>query len=443
MKHLIQTIVLTLALCLSLSACGGKENTPTESTTSTDTSLNTLIAETTPSAPEPKVIFANGKTDYKIVRSGTVNGVEQQLFLQFYLQMDARSGCKFQYIEDTIAFGKTPDPTAPEILLGNTNREESALLLEKLNELGGNRFGILVGEHKIAIAGTDSYQTYLGLDYLMTNYIQTAENGQPIMHLEQGFTYFSENSDSSARFDVDQLKESGRGLVFAMTERVIHVPTIDGCNVMQGGGTDGKYAYFGLINKSTSPETAVISKYDLDTMELVMTSRVIPTGHTNDITYDSKNHRLVISSGLNDWRGTISLNPDTLEIIDHQIAPIGNRGIEYLPSTDQYLVASGYTIYITDANLNPISSFQCQNPQYVTQGLTGDEKYVYDVRYNNAGGSHYVIIHDMQGNYIGSARLAGITHEPENMFIRNGEYYLGCNQSNSVYHMELIPENWW
>jgi hypothetical protein len=65
------------------------------------------------------------------------------------------------------------------------------------------------------------------------------------------------------------------------------------------------------------------------------------------------------------------------------------------------------------------------------------------VRYNNAGGTHYIVIHDMQGYYIGSARLAGINYEPENLIIHNGEFYLGCNQSNSVYHLELTPEYWW
>lgn len=436
-------IFTVLILCLSLFACNSETETPPFPDESTLSSESTSAPQTTLPTPVTITVFENGKTDYKLVRSGKVNGIEQQLFLQFYLQMDARSECKFQYVEDTIAFNKTPDPTTREILLGNTNRKESAVLLEQLNTLGGNRFGILVGEYKIAIAGTSSYQTYLGLDYFMTHFVQTDKNGNPAMCMEQGFSYISESGEATTGFHLKELAESGRGFVFAMTERVIHVPTVEGCNVMQGGGTDGKYAYFALIDKSTSPETAVISKYDLDTMDLVMTSKALPTGHTNDITYDSKNRRLAISAGTDNWRGTYFLDPDTLEIVDYIVAPIGNRGIEYLPSTDQYIIASGYTIYTTDAQLNPISSFPCQNPQYVTQGLTCDGQYVYDVRYSNAGGTHYIIVHDIQGNYMGSARLTGITYEPEHMFIRNGEYFLGCNQSNSVYRLELIPENWW
>jgi hypothetical protein len=441
MKKLWKICLLTLLLCTALSSCGEKEESPAQTTETTQTTTETEAVTT--AAPEPLTVFANGKSEYKIVRSGKVNGVEQNLFLQFYLQMDQRSGCKFAYIEDTIAFNKAPDPTAKEILLGMTNREESIALMDKLNALGGNHFGITVGEHKIAIVGTDSYQTFLGLDYLMTNFIQADETGIPVMYAEAGFEYISEGNNNSTPFDLVELRDSGRGFIFAMTERVIRVPSVEGSSIMQGGGTDGKYAYYALIDKSTATETAVISKYDLDTMDLVMTSKVLPTGHTNDITYDSKNNRLAISSGLDGWRGTIFLDPDTLEIIDHQVAPIGNRGMEYLPSTDQYIIANGYTIYTTDAALNPISSFTCQNPQYTTQGLTCDEKFVYDVRYNNAGGTHYIVIHDMQGNYIGSARLAGINYEPENLIIHNGEFYLGCNQSNSVYHLELTPEYWW
>ncbi len=438
---LLRGLFMLSALLLLLTACG--ERTAEDSTESTTTTAETVTEQTTVPAPIQLTVFANGKSDYKIVRSGKVNGVDQQLFLQFYLQLDQCSGCKFAYIEDTIAFGKTPDPTTKELLLGDTNREESIALRQKLNELGGNRFGILVGENKIAVAGTGMYQTYLGLDYLMTNFISTDASGAPVMYLEQGFEYISEDSADDTHFDLAELKESGHGFVFAMSERVLHVPTIDGHNVMQGGGTDGKYAYYGLINKSSTPETAIISKYDLDTMELVKTSKILPTGHTNDITYDSKNNRLAISSGTDNWRGTIFLDPDTLEVVEHKVAPIGNRGMEYLPATDQYIIASGYTIYTTDANLNPISSFKCGNPQYTTQGLTCDGTYVYDVRYNNSGGTHYLIVHDMQGNYMGSAPLTGITYEPENLIIRNGVFYLGCNQSNSVYRLELIPEKWW
>ena len=440
MNQLSKIIISTVLVSLTLVSCNSVKNIPIETA---DTASIAAETEITTTAPAPLTVFENGKSEYKIVRSGKVNGIEQQLFLQFYQQMDARSGCKFSYIEDTIAYGKTPDPTAKELLLGDTNRQESITLREKLTALGGNRFAILVGENKIAVVGTDAYQTYLGLDYLMSTFIQADENGTPVMRMEMDFEYISENCESTDRFDLQQLKESGRGFCFAMTERVIRVPTVEGCNTLQGGGTDGKYGYFALINTSTSPETAVISKYDLDTMELVMTSKVLPSGHSNDITYDSKNHRLAISSGLDNWCGTVYLDPDTLEIIDHKVAPISHRGIEYLPETDQYIIGTGYTIYTTDAELNPISYFNCQDPQYVTQGLTTDGKYVYDVRFSSYGGTHYIIIHDMQGNYMGSARLSGITYEPECLLIRNGEFYLGCNHANSVYHLELIPENWW
>ena len=440
MKKIFSILLLILALCLPLTACD--ETAPSVSTTDTSQDIS-ATEEITTALPAPLTVFANKKSEYKIVRSGKVNGIEQHLFLQFYQQMDQRSGCRFSYIEDTIAFGKTPDPTTKEILLGDTNREESIVLREKLTAEGGNRFGILVGENKIAVIGTSPYQTFLGLDYLMETFIRPDESGSPAMYMEQGLEYISECGEDIDRFDLKELVDSGRGFIFAMREQVLYVPTIEGCGVMQGGGTDGKYAYYALINKTTSPETAVISKYDLDTMELVMTSKVLPTGHTNDITYDSKNHRLVISSGTDGWCGTTFLNPDTLEIIDYKVAPIGNRGMEYLPSTDQYIIASGYTIYTTDSSLNPISSFPCQNPQYVTQGLTCDEKYVYDVRYTNSAGVHYIVIHDMQGNYIGSARMTGINYEPENLIIHNGIFYLGCNHSNSVYRLELIPENWW
>ena len=196
MKHLIKIALLTLPLCLILASCKSEQDAPVQTLNST-TPLSEATEATTSPAP-PLTVFENGKSEYRIVRSGKVDGIEQNLFLQFYLQMDQRSGVKFSYVEDTIAFNKTPDPTTREILLGSTNRAESIALKEKLQALGGSRFGITVGEYKIAITGTDSYQTFLGLDYLMENFIQSDENGLPAMRLENGFEYISEENNEDA-----------------------------------------------------------------------------------------------------------------------------------------------------------------------------------------------------------------------------------------------------
>lgn len=441
MKRLCAVCAALLALLL-LTACGQKQGET--STDITATATTTEAAETTTPAPSTLTVFADGQSEYALIRSAESDGIEQHLYFQFYLQMEQRSGAKLKYAEDLIAFNTKPDPTKKELLLGHTNREESATLAQQLEAAGGNRFGILVSEHKVAVMGTDAYQCFYGLDYLMEQFIRTDESGQPVMELTCGYSYISEErADAQQSFDIKQLCESGQGIAFAMMERVIRVPSSEGCTVLQGGGSDGTYLYYALINKSTTPETAVIHKYDPKTWGLVKSSGVLPTGHTNDITYDKKHDRLVISSGTDSWRGTHFLDPDTLEIVDYIVAPISHRGIEYLPSTNQYIIGTGYTIYLTDEALNPIRSFPCRDPQYVTQGLYCDEKYVYDVRYNSGSTPHYIIVHDIDGNYMGSAKLSGVTTEPENLTMYNGEYYLACNQSNSVYHIVLIPENWW
>ncbi|MBQ9079509.1 MAG: hypothetical protein IJY27_00375 [Clostridia bacterium] len=442
---LFKLILCMLLLCLCLAACGqGGDNG--DGTTLADDASDVTTTEAITTAPEPAVmidIVADGKSDYVVARSEDVNGSEQQLFVKFYQELCKRTGVDFKYTE--LLNRAEIDTSAKEILLGNTNRAESVELLDKLNAAGGNRFGILLKGNKLAIAGTSTYQTYLGLDYLMTNFL-TGDEGSASLAIEEDFEYISESSENSG-FDIDSLIESGKGIAFVMKEALFKVPSAGGYAVMQGGCTDGRYAYIGMLNKTKSPELAKIYKYDLETMKVVKVSDALDTSHTNDIAYDSKNHRLAISrcTGDENWCGISFVDPDTLELIENIRITVGHRAIEYLPSTNEYLLAANWSITRTDENFNVISSFNCSDPQYTSQGCYSDEKYVYDVRYVSGSNSlHYIVIHKLDGTYIGTVPVYGLANlEPEHMFRYNGRYMMGCYKSNTVYEMELVPENWW
>lgn len=87
----------------------------------------------------------------------------------------------------------------------------------------------------------------------------------------------------------------GRTPAFIAADIVCTVPKTDGYTVMQGGGTDGTYAFFGMIDSSQDPSLVRLYKYSLADWSQVLVSEPIELAHCNDITYDSVNKRLVIS----------------------------------------------------------------------------------------------------------------------------------------------------
>lgn len=439
---IFKIIICIMALCLLVVGCeGGDDVTDTADTTPADAETTTPApAETTP-APAVKVdIAVGGKTEYKIIRSDKSHEGEIKLFVAFFNQLKEKTGADFGIAE---SFDReTVDPDAKEILLGSTNRPESAALAEKLSAAGGSRYGIAMTGNKLAIVGTGTYQCYLALDHVLTRLMDGAD-----LSLEEGFEYISEDNGIDT-FDLDTLIAMDKGMSFVNVGTLISKipPKVPGYSVMQGGGSDGKHAYVALINKKVTPEHALIYKYDMETLKLVKVSEPIPTCHTNDITYDSKNHRLVISrcTAEDGYLGLCFVNPDTLELIETKTTAVANRAVDYIPETDQYVLASNWTLTLTDADFNAISAFTCNDPQYTTQGCYTDGKYIYDVRYVSGSKVHYNVVHTLDGKYVGTLPVYGLSGtEPENMFFCNGKFVMGCNKTNSLYELELLPDNWW
>ncbi len=78
---------------------------------------------------------------------------------------------------DWYAPTNVPDPNAKEILIDQTNRQESADALAKLEEKEGDAYIIDITENKIVILGKTDYSTLRGITYFMTNYVLTSPKG--------------------------------------------------------------------------------------------------------------------------------------------------------------------------------------------------------------------------------------------------------------------------
>ena len=331
-------LLAILTLTPAFAACTPSGDTEVTTELSSVTETPATEVETEPETePIPKTyltINAGNASSVTLLRSEDVPAKLSTflgLFTAFRKEINKRFGAEFSLNTDLIA----DDPNRIEILVGDTTREASIELLDSQKSDTKPWFGIIVRGNKIAVNGSSLYLVYQALDYLMTDLSSTDESGKLQIMLEDGFTYVV-NTESDYP-DPEAILNSGREYAFYSIEKLAIVPTIGNYSVLQGGGTDGKYAYYAMINKSTKPETAYIHKFDLKTWELVATSKSLPTAHTNDITYDSKNHRLVISYCSNKEGTTMSspgivfVNPDDLSFIEYIDAPTISRGLNYLP----------------------------------------------------------------------------------------------------------------
>ncbi len=441
--------ILTLAVLMLIpvfAAC----STPTapEVTTETPSGVTEPPADTVPETePVPKsylTVNAANASSVNLVRSDDIPKLSTELtiFTAFRQEMNKRFSTTFAIGTDFVIPGQSADDKV-EILVGKTTREASIELESKLDALGSHGFGIIVRGNKIAVSGTNPYLTFVGLDYMLESLTSADESGKLQIKLEDGFEYIEKTEYDYP--DPEEVMNSGRELAFYSMEKIASVPSTGAYTVLQGGGSDGKYAYYALINKATTPETAMIYKYDMETWELVAKSKSMKSAHTNDITYDAKNHRLVISycSDTDGYKGLVFVNPDTLEFIEYIVCPTSNRGVCYLPETNQYLFATGYTFHLTDENFNTLRSTTCGYPQLTTQGFYCDGKYIYDPRWQSGARHQTITINTLDGEFIGAIPFYNIDGEPENIFRDGSSFVMGCNKSNSVFRIALLYKNWW
>lgn len=426
-----------LLLCLSLlTACAH--------TGSVATSADSSTTEP-PVQTEASIVAAeNGVSRFALIRSKDANDNISLLADEFQAEWEKRTGAAAELLKDSKDAGQLA-----ELLIGDTNRAESQTLRDALTAAGGDRYGILVSDQNIAVLGTNTWLTYLGLCRVLDS-LSTDDAGQVQLALQPNTTWVSDGSDVGMP-DIAESVAGGVPLVFRIAEKVAEVPGQDGgYRTMQGGGTDGQYAYYGMINGET--DSAYLFKFEIASWTLVAQSELLPLYHSNDITYDAVNHRLVISSCTekHDWKGICTVDPDTLEVLEFFRVEASNRAVEYLPEQNEYLLGENFGFYRTDANFQILEKMECYNKEYITQGMCCDGRYFYDVRYNTVDSksrTHYIVVQDLNGGDYGAIPLMKTSMEPENMFRLGSDFFVGFNgntfQFDPVYRVELLPETFW
>jgi glutamine cyclotransferase len=215
--------------------------------------------------------------------------------------------------------------------------------------------------------------------------------------------------------------------VMASTEFVLHGEQYtQKIRITQGAASDGKYAYFSVRRAGADSVGGVIYKYDLETKEKIAVSEEIDFGHGNDLTFDTKNNRLIVCHGLSQSHVLTIVDPETLTVIERiEIKPSGSS-ISYNPWTNSYAMGEGYKIDFMDADFNLIKSVSRKDYDqqgYVNQGMGSDQNFIYfPVSYSDKT-QNLLVVFDWEGNQVKEIPLPE-EHESQSIFVVGDTYYI-------------------
>ena len=177
----ILALILVMIMCSSLlSACkdnGGDGETtgsqneqtqaPIESESEIESETEAVIEDDIPKIE----ILNNGKPAYNIIISKGSNHNNTELAERVFSALLLGTGKLFPIVEESKV--QDPDGTNKEILIGETNRKESADAASKL--VGEDDYRIEITEHKIVVVGGSDKALLNGVVTLISKYLGMGE----------------------------------------------------------------------------------------------------------------------------------------------------------------------------------------------------------------------------------------------------------------------------
>ncbi len=180
MKKIIRIMAFIFVFCLTVSifsACGKKDNASTESA---DNGLSTA---------DVKFVDSDGEPTYRIIKPENSTEQETSVALLVFNQYKSAHGVKPKNQDDS------QNPDQPEILIGKTNREETAKAIEVLNsEATGrdNEYIICTVNDDIVIYGRTDKSLAEAAEYFVNNFLTESTVTGGIYQIYQSSDGFSD-----------------------------------------------------------------------------------------------------------------------------------------------------------------------------------------------------------------------------------------------------------
>ena len=456
MKRVIALMMTTILLLSMLSACSTGVDGDTEpgevQGDSTDDQGDITQEETTESESSGEIVVAMDGTAFaSVVRSDlylSSDNATVKLITAFHRTLFSLTGLNMEYKTDYIGKNETYDPASVELLIGDTNREESLALSETITKYS---YAIRTTENKIVIvAGNNTL-----LERALTFFVEQLQNGtygtisNGTMTVKTGIDLLVDCSDEYA-LDI-ALRSSN-----TLQATTSLVSTILGPSKAwaQGGYTaDGKYYYQAFIVKDTASNeannTVTLVKWDMENgVPLKEVSNVV-LNHANDITYNPNLNQFIVCHNKPFLSKVSFVDAETLEVVGYKMLAYDIYCIDFNAERNEYVVGvcGGPTIRILDENLNhkrgPYQPTR-RTDGYVLQGVACDKNYIYFNLYKQ----NVITVYDWSGNFITLIKLDVGSIEPENISVVNDVIYVCCGVAKGkaeVYRIDdltaLPPED--
>ncbi len=201
---------------------------------------------------------------------------------------------------------------------------------------------------------------------------------------------------------------------------------------VQGGCTDGKYAYFALT--SDSGNSVTIAKFDMSTWKLADKQSYTNVGHGNDMAYNPDKKWLVVVKNKPYYNRVALLNASNLEVIKDVQLKEEIYCIAYNAKRRQYVVglSGSYNFALLDEDFKVVKKFKGENTGYTRQGCDCDDDYIYFVQ---SGGNNLLVAYDYNGNLAAKIPLTD-SKEVENIFHVGKDFYVSLYYyGSSVYRL--------
>ena len=427
MKKHLRIMALFLAVLL-LSSC----------TNSTVPTVSDAV--TTAAAPDDGtvVLAENGEAKYTIIRAETASDTVSSMIGTFKKKINDMLGIQYPIGTDWVSRDEKENvvTSSAEFLIGNTNRVETAQLLQ---EVGSNGYGFRIINNKIVIAAAGDSRLSLALQEFAERVLDNPErfaDGKLIVKPEDEFIEVD-----TRPIQLSDLISTGTKFRVSLTQ-VIYASPLNEYKTAQGAASDGEYAYFLL--RTGADGYARIAKYSLETGRICGASDPVYVLHGNDMTYCKSQNLLYLVHGSSEGKTVTTMDPDTLQVVEQSVSlPYGAGAMTYSWEKDLFCFSQGggsFYVMTPEKELK-IGKKKSATSGYTAQGMGSDEHYVYFPMSANSGQKDNILmVYDWSGNYITDVHLP-IEYESETMFWVNDTYYVSFNKGGArLYRLDFIPE---
>ncbi len=404
--------------------------------------MSTLMAATTEAITTLSLVSGT-TTEYKIVYQDG-NTTAQSNAEEFQKAIQQKTNVTIPIVSDATT------PTAKEIILGATNaRAEHAIIRGSVPKYG---YRLAVIDQKLVITASDANHMVLALKCfekkILANTSLANEGKLTFATNHQQYGAFAETQASLREIIKNDYECTLTIPANPIFKQVEHLKDNEDTYAGQGTATDGTYFY--TSQHDAANVYARIYKHEMDGTPIGYTDKFVGN-HSNDITYDHKNKRVVVAHAGSGTDKKISfVNAATLKYQSTKELTRGISGIAYSKTRNMYVgTQGGECLFFMGEGLTYDANKYYERASRATEGSTNhtpqgagcDEEYIYFPM----SGEDYLydailVAYDWNAKYKRTFTISNCKHEIESMCEHNGIYYVNFHmpgQGSYLYKLNV------